>query len=144
MPLVNCITCMKAFGLQIVPRMIWAAIARGRSRLGFGSSSAICVTASGVPIVKAPFRTPVKNATPPDQPVEFSKSVQTKEVLACWEGIAAITTMVTKPPTTTMKSPKLCSAGKRRFPKMVTAIVSQQTKMRATKMCHGAMSRSGW
>ena len=34
------------------------------SLAGFGNSSDIWVTASGVPIVKAPFSTPVKKVTP--------------------------------------------------------------------------------
>jgi hypothetical protein len=36
----------------------------------------------GVPIVKAPFKQPIMKATPPDHPVEFSKSTNTEEVLA--------------------------------------------------------------
>jgi hypothetical protein len=55
----------------IDPRIIWAAIALGRSFLGCGTSSAMCVTASGVPIVKAPFKTPAKKAKPLGQPVLF-------------------------------------------------------------------------
>jgi hypothetical protein len=65
--------------IQIDPRMICAAIALGRSFLGLGTSSAICVTASGVPIVKAPFRTPAKKANPLGHPVLFAQSDHTNE-----------------------------------------------------------------
>ena len=51
-----------------VPKIICAATARGISLAGFGNSSDIWVTASGVPIVKAPFNTPVKKVTPLLQP----------------------------------------------------------------------------
>lgn len=66
------------------------------------------VTASGVPIVNAPFSTPVRKATPPDQPVAFSKLVHTNALEECFFGIAANTTIVTKPPTSTTNSPKCC------------------------------------
>ena len=82
---------------------------RGTSRRGFGRSSAKCVVASGVPIVKAPFNTPIKNATPSDQPVTFANSLHTKEFVACCVGIAATTMTVISPPTHTMKRPKRCT-----------------------------------
>jgi hypothetical protein len=67
--------------ILIDPRMICAAMALGRSLLGCGTSSAMCVTASGVPIVKAPFRTPAKNATPLPQPVPLFHSDQTNALV---------------------------------------------------------------
>lgn len=97
---------MIEFHLLRNPSPICAKMALGKSRLGFGNSSAMWVTASGVPIVKAPFNTPVKNATPPDQPVLLLKSVQTKWVDECWAGMAASTMIVTMPPTRTTKRPK--------------------------------------
>lgn len=51
-----------------LPKMICAATALGMSLAGFGSSSAMCVTASGVPMVNAPLSTPVKKETPLLQP----------------------------------------------------------------------------
>ncbi len=85
-------------------------MARGRSFLGFGNSSAMCVTPSGVPMVKAPLSTPVRNATPLPQPVVLFQSDHTKELLACCFGITAITMIVTIPPAITWKPSKnLCA-----------------------------------
>jgi hypothetical protein len=64
------------------PKPICAAMALGRSFRGWGSSSAMCVTESGVPMVNAPLRMPVRNATPSDHPVAFCQSVKTKEAEA--------------------------------------------------------------
>lgn len=90
-----------------VPNMICAATARGMSLAGFGSSSDMWVTASGVPMVKAPLSTPVKNVTPLLQPTAlfWLKSPHTAELLACTFGIAATTMMVTIPPTMTRNNP---------------------------------------
>ena len=114
--------------ILIVPRIICAAIALGKSLFGLGSSSAIWVIASGVPIAKAPFKTPAKNATPSDHPVEFCQSVHTKLLEACCEGIAATTTIVTRPPTSTRKSPRSCRYGMMRLPKMTTATQNHKIK----------------
>ena len=85
--------------------MICAATPFGKSVLGFGNSSAMCVMASGVPIVNAPLRTPVRKATPLLHPVWFDQSFHTKELLAWVFGIAATTMIVTKPPIMTNTRP---------------------------------------
>jgi hypothetical protein len=125
------------FDVQIDPRMIWAAMAFGRSFLGFGTSSDICVTASGVPIVKAPFRTPAKKANPLGQPVLFAQSDQTKAFEACVFGIAAMTIMVVRPPTSTTNSPNCCRYGRYLLKNIVAAIQIQVIKRSVTKICQG-------
>jgi hypothetical protein len=106
------IRLVKEFSVLIDPRIICAAIALGRSFRGSGTSSDICVTASGVPIVKAPFKTPVKNAIPLPQPVLLAQSDQTNELEEWLRGIAEITITVTMPPTMTTNSPNCCSCGR--------------------------------
>ena len=85
-------------------------------------------------MVKAPFKTPVRKATPPLQPVSFWKSVHTKLDLACDEGIAARTMIVTIPPIVTMKRPKCCRYGKMPLKKMVTETHSIVINSNPTKM----------
>ena len=114
--------------------MIWAATARGMSRDGLGSSSDIWVTASGVPIVNAPLRTPVRKVTPSGQPAALFawKSPHTALLLACCFGMAATTMMVTKPPTIIRNNPAWFKRGSRRFPNTTTAQHIQVTRMKAT------------
>ena len=111
-------------------------MALGRSRLGLGSSSARWVTASGVPMVKAPLRTPVRKATPPDQPVLLAKSLKTNLLEACFDGMAARVIMVTIPPMVTTKRPNCCRYGRKRLKKMVTAMQIQVMAIRPTKRFH--------
>src|SRR5438045_9788534 len=79
------------------PKPNWNAIALGKSFLGLGNSSAMWVTPSGVPIVNAPLRTPVRNATPLLHPVWLLQYVQTKEYLERSFSMAARTMMVNRP-----------------------------------------------
>lgn len=90
------------------------------------------VTASGVPMVKAPFKTPVRNATPPLHPVWLFHALQTKSLVAWWLGIAATTMIVTSPPTTIKTNPMLCSVGRRRLPKMQVKHANQVMQTNAT------------
>lgn len=122
--------------IQIDPRPIWAAIAFGRSFLGLGTSSDKCVTASGVPIVNAPFKTPDKKANPPVDPVLFWKSDQTNELEACFLGMAAMTISVTSPPTRTTNSPNCCRYGRYLLKNIVVAMHIQVINRSATKICH--------
>lgn len=112
------------------PSPIWRPMALGRSFFGCGSSSAMCVIASGVPIVKAPLRTPSRNATPSCHPVMlFSvKDPQTNWLLACCFGMAAMTMMVTIPPTMTKNMPAVCVWGMTRLTN--TTIVTQNHVIR--------------
>lgn len=87
--------------------------------------------------MKAPFKTPVRKAMPPFQPVPFEKSVQTKELLECFLGIAARTMIVTTPPTVTMKRPNCCKCGRNLLRKIVTAIQIQVMQTRPTKTFQG-------
>ena len=119
------------------PRIICAAIALGRSLRGCGTSSDIWVTASGVPIVKEPFKTPVKKATPLPQPVLLAQSDQTKEVEAWLFGIAATTIIVTMPPTMTTNSPNCCRYGRKLLKNTVIAMQIHVINTRTTKICHG-------
>jgi len=123
--------------VQIDPRIIWAAIALGRSFRGCGTSSAMCVTASGVPIVNAPFNTPAKKAKPLGQPVLFCQSVQTNEFAECVFGIAANTIRVARPPTSTTNRPNCCRCGRYLLKNIVAAIQIQVMSSRATNTCHG-------
>lgn len=99
----------------------------------------MCVTASGVPIVKAPFNTPVKKATPFPQPVLLDQSDQTKELEACVFGMAAITIIVIIPPTMTTNSPNCCRYGRYELKKIVIAMQIQVINTSATKICHDWM-----
>ena len=129
-------------------------MARGRSFLGFGNSSAMCVTPSGVPMVKAPLSTPVRNATPLPQPVVLFQSDHTKELLACCLGIAAITMIVTIPPTITWRrsknlcaesvaaifttnNPNFCRAGKNLLRNTVAAMQSHVIPINEIKIWIG-------
>jgi hypothetical protein len=116
------------------PKPICAKTPFGRSTLGFGSSSARCVIASTVPIVNAPFRTPVRNATPSVHPVMLfsEKRLHTKSLLACLSGIAANTMIVTSPPTTTRVNPACCRVGIDLFAKTHTRVTSNVIRIYAT------------
>lgn len=88
--------------------------------------------ASGVPIAKAPFRTPAKNATPSGHPVPFTQSVHTKLLVACCEGMAATTIIVMRPPARTKNNPRSCRYGMIRLPKMTMATQSHKIRRYAT------------
>jgi hypothetical protein len=115
--------------------MIWAAIAFGRSFLGLGTSSARWVTASGVPIVNAPLRTPAKKANPLGHPVLFAQSDHTNELDAWVFGMAAMTIMVASPPTSTTNSPNCCRYGRYLLKNIVAAMQIQVIRRRVTKIC---------
>ena len=104
------------------------------SLAGLGNSSDIWVTASGVPIVKAPFSTPVKNVTPLLQPAAlfWVKSPHTAELVACTFGMAATTMMVMIPPTITRNNPTWFKTGNKRFPNTTSAQQDQVMRMKAT------------
>ena len=69
---------------------------------GFGTSSAMCVELSIVPIEKAGATNPRMKLTPVGQPVEFVYSVHTKELVECDFGrTARHTMMVNQAPTFT-------------------------------------------
>lgn len=100
--------------------------------------------ASGVPMVNAPFKTPVRKATPFPQPVALSQSLHTKALLACCLGIAATTMIVMMPPTMTKNNPMCCIIGSKRLPKMQKAQLTQTTQTKATYVCHASIMKSGW
>ena len=83
-------------------------------------------------MVKAPFKTPVRNATPPLQPVWFSKSLQTNAFVARFFGITAHTMMVVRPPPRIKNRPRCCSFGMSLLPRMTNAVHSQVMIKKAT------------
>lgn len=96
------------------------------------------------PMAKAPFRTPVRNATPLLQPVRLLKSAQTNELVAYSLGIDATTMTVTRPPTTIRKSPTCWRYGMVLLQKITNAVTSHIMQTNATYECHASITRSGW
>lgn len=93
---------------------------RIKQRSYWGTSSARCVTTSGVPTEYAPFSIPNKKTNPSLlYPVKFCQSDQIEYVLAYGTpfdfGITAQTMIVINRPATTVKPPRISIFGRARF-----------------------------